>query len=146
MTPEQLYDSLATVLGKAESPGKGRRKAGAARKGSPTASRERFVDFFQPPAGADPSEYPSGIPQVLQLMNAPEMNRGGALLDELVRPGRSLEANIERLYLATLGRRPRAVESARLADYLKEPGRSPREGYDDLLWVLLNSSEFALNH
>lgn len=148
MTPEQLYDSLAAVVGSTDdSPEAPRRKRAAAKKKvGPASSRTKFVDFFQAPAGADPAEYPSGIPQVLRLMNSPELNRRPTLLGELDQPGRTTEQRIERLYLATLSRRPTAAEYARLAAYVREPGRTPREAYEDLLWVLLNSSEFSLNH
>ena len=37
-------------------------------------------------------------------------------------------------------------ETGRLTAYLESEGKGDREAYDDILWVLLNSSEFALNH
>jgi hypothetical protein len=51
---------------------------------------------------------------------------------------------IEKLYLTALSRRPTADETKRLAAVVaKAP--DARAGYGDVLWVLLNSSEFALN-
>ena len=37
-------------------------------------------------------------------------------------------------------------ERAKVADYFGRQKREPLEEFADLLWVLLNSSEFALNH
>ena len=67
LTPQQLYDSLATVLGPSTDPIKGQ---GKKYKGTRPSARTAFVDFFRPGEGADPNEYPAGIPQVLRLMNA----------------------------------------------------------------------------
>jgi hypothetical protein len=148
LTPQQLYDSLTAVLGTQDETRAARRRARKAGAGATT--RAAFVDFFRPAEGADPTEYATGIPQVLRLMNAPQMNRGGTQVADLVKPGRTPAENIERLYLATLSRRPSAAESQRLVAYLQEANpiktQEPREAYADVLWVLLNSSEFALNH
>jgi hypothetical protein len=53
-------------------------------------------------------------------------------------------AHVEWLFLATLSRRPTAAESALMADLLK--GGKGRRGLEDVLWVLLNSTEFNTNH
>ena len=34
--------------------------------------RTTFVEFFRPGDGADPTDYSTGIPQVLRLMNSPQ--------------------------------------------------------------------------
>jgi hypothetical protein len=52
---------------------------------------------------------------------------------------------IEELYLATYSRRPSADESKRVRAKVAE-APSKREGFEDLLWALLNTPEFALNH
>jgi hypothetical protein len=52
---------------------------------------------------------------------------------------------VEELYLLTLTRRPTATEVERSLTYLREsPSRG--EGYQDLLWSLMNRSEFIVNH
>src|SRR5258708_39827733 len=68
MTSEQLFDSLATILGTTESPKKGADKVKV--KGPAKGSRAAFVEFFRPSEGADPKEHPAGIPQGFGLMNA----------------------------------------------------------------------------
>jgi hypothetical protein len=52
---------------------------------------------------------------------------------------------IERAYLRTLTRRPTADEADRAVAYLQEIG-DPAVAVRDLLWALLNTKEFAVNH
>jgi hypothetical protein len=142
MTPEQLFDSLATVLGTPER----LKQAGGKAKGSATTPRAAFVDFFRPGEGADPSEYPSGIPQVLRLMNSDWTARTAAFVRQTVKTGQPPVRNLEALFLATLSRRPTAAECERLGKYLQANDGDPAKAYGDILWALLNSSEFRLNH
>ena len=46
-------------------------------------------------------------------------------------------------FLTILSRRPTADETSRLVAHVKKG--TPRQGYNDVIWVLLNCSEFALN-
>jgi len=148
MSAEQLYDSLGEVLGTMDDPRMARRKAAAIAKkaAAPNSPRTKFVEFFQAPDGTDPTEYPEGIPQVLRLMNSPQMNKGvgPAQPDRPVGPHAGGEHR--KLYLATLSRRPSQDELRRLSGYIEKAKDEPREAYEDILWVLLNSSEFSLNH
>ena len=52
---------------------------------------------------------------------------------------------IDYLYLTTLSRHPTAAETQRLVGYVGKQ-KDARTGYTDILWALLNSSEFSLNH
>ena len=52
---------------------------------------------------------------------------------------------IEELYLVTLGRLPNEAEQQACMKYLKE-APSPERGLQDVLWSLLNTREFLLNH
>jgi hypothetical protein len=54
-------------------------------------------------------------------------------------------AHIERLYLATLCRKPTADEAGRMLKLL-EASEDRARGLEDVLWVLLNSAEFNTNH
>jgi hypothetical protein len=143
LTPEQLYDSLEQVVGKAE--GKPDRPRPQKAPGAATP-RSAFVNFFRADDTADPTEYQAGIPQALRLMNAPQLTRPGAALTQALKAGGGPARVTERLYLAALARRPTAAESRRLLDYVARHDAQPREAYGDILWALLNSSEFALNH
>lgn len=144
MTPEQLFDSLASVLGTLREEREPLRKGG--KKAPPTLNRPRFVAFFDVPDGAEPTEYTVGIPQVLQLMNSPQMNQDSTIIKELEKAHLPPRQALDRLYLATLSRRPSVAERRRLLTFLKANAQSPRDAYADVLWVLLNSSEFSLNH
>ena len=77
-------------------------------------------------------------------MNAPNMNKT-ATVSALVTGDRPPAENIDRLYLTTLARRPTAAETTRLTDYVGKAAEA-RTAYGDILWALLNSSEFTLNH
>lgn len=143
LTPEQLFDSLATVLGESKAAKKGGGKKG---KGAAPDSRAGFVEFFRPGEGADPGEYPAGIPQVLRLMNSEWTGKTSALVSRTVKAGQPPARNIELLFLATLSRRPTAAESRRLSEYLQANAGNAAKAYGDLVWALVNSSEFTLNH
>jgi len=141
LTPEQLYDSLGTVLGKQEE-GRGNRPAkGAAAKGAPVGARAQFVAFFNLD-DVDPMEYQAGIPQVLNLMNSPRMNQAIAA-SSLVKTSKAPAEAIEQIYLATVSRRPTAAELTKMTAHVKD-AENAQKGYADILWVLLNSSEFTL--
>jgi hypothetical protein len=143
MTPEQLYDSLALVLGESTDPIKGQ---GKKYKGPRPSARTAFVDFFRPGEGADPKDYPAGIPQVLRLMNANWAAKGPAFVRRATKADRAPAGNIEAIFLATLSRRPTAAEVGRLEGYLRDNKSDPTKAYGDVVWAVLNSAEFALNH
>ncbi|PHR94989.1 MAG: hypothetical protein COA78_31045 [Blastopirellula sp.] len=52
---------------------------------------------------------------------------------------------VEQAYLRTLSRKPTQEELNRSLDYFQE-SKDPVEGARDLLWVLLNTKEFIVNH
>jgi hypothetical protein len=78
-------------------------------------------------------------------MNGPLLNDDGAGLDRFTRRGREPSQVIEDLHLAAYARRPTSEESLRLEEYVAAHA-DPDEAYSGVLWALLNSSEFALNH
>jgi hypothetical protein len=143
MSGEQLYDSLTLVLGSARGGPAGPRGGMGGRNG-PGDPRTQFVNFFLADEGADPTEYTSGIPQALRLMNSAQLN-STARLNEIVRDAKTPEAGVEKLFLTTLSRRPTEAETKKYAAYVASK-KDAKEGYADLLWALLNSSAFTLNH
>ncbi len=52
---------------------------------------------------------------------------------------------IEEAYMRTLSRKPSSMESQRSQQAIAQ-AESPIQGFSDLLWVLINSKEFILNH
>ena len=141
LSPEQLYDSLATITGG--------EKAGPKVKGAenpkrgPVGPRDQFVQFFL--AGAEASnatEYEAGIPQALRLMNSKVVNNPN-LIRQFAPAGEKPEVVIEKIYLAALSRKPTEAEVKRLNEYVTKAATKP-EAYADILWVVMNSSEFTM--
>jgi Protein of unknown function (DUF1549)/Protein of unknown function (DUF1553) len=150
LSPEQLFDSLISVvgeLGRADVPRKG---GNMAPKGLANSPRDQFAAFFRGGEDATPVEYETGIPQALRLMNGPLAQNGRLMTaaNTIIGTGKVTSANAafaaEKLYLATLSRRPTSVEVKRVADYVAKSGNDPKTAYGDVLWALINSSEFAL--
>jgi hypothetical protein len=144
MSPEQLFDSLTQTTGMAQQIAE-RRAKNPMQKGQPNGPRDQFVQFFL--AGADatnPTEYEAGIPQALRLMNSRQLvGNPAAVRQYFTGPRDEPRAVLERMYLATLGRRPTAAEVARLTAHVQSAG-TPADGYGDVLWAVLNSSEFTM--
>jgi hypothetical protein len=140
LTPEQLYDSLSVIL-----PGAGDLK-GSARRSDP---REEFVEFFRSDSDATPLVYDRGIPQLLRMMNSPQFlspRTEAAAVQEIVKPGTSETLAIERLYLHVLARRPTEDERPALQEFLTGHPGTHEQAYAEILWALVNESEFSLNH
>jgi len=138
LTGEQLVDSIAQVVGPPAARGGANRPTGR----GPGNQRAQLVAFFGGDENADATEYQDGIPQVLRLMNAAALNRSPKLM-EAVKASKSPDQVVEQIYLATLSRRPDKEELDRANAYLKKVGAA--DGYGDLLWAIMNSSEFRVN-
>lgn len=112
-----------------------------------------FLDSFGRPKRLTACECErSGRPdltQVLHLMNGDTLHKKVSAeqgrVSKLLAAKRTDDDIIDELYMATLARRPTAAERAAiLPKVTAAPSR--REGYEDLLWALLNTAEFVLNH
>jgi hypothetical protein len=141
MTPEQLFDSFTVALGKAPDnvqPINGK-------KGPAATGRDNFITFFRIEDGADSLEYQIGIPQALRLMNSAQLNATTQVITQAMEGTKTPAEVIERLFLRTLSRRPTPPEATRFTAHVSQAA-NPRTGYGDILWALLNSSEFTMNH
>ena len=93
----------------------------------------------------------TSISQALALMNGATVNGKitnpkGRVAELVSRIGDRTDENIIReLYLATFARYPNAKELKQALDYVMQSA-TPREGYEDLMWVMLNTREFLFNH
>jgi hypothetical protein len=142
MTPEQLFDSLYQIIPAVNDRQAARNKAMQMR-GGPVTARDRFVTFFLAGAEeANQAEYEPGIPQALQLMNSRIIGNPAAVRAFMTSGSKPADV-IEKMYLATLSRRPTAEETKRLEDYVRSAS-TPAEAYSDILWAVVNSSEFTL--
>jgi hypothetical protein len=115
--------------------------------------RSYFLDVFGRPARQIACEcertVTPNIAQALHLLNGDFLNRKIAdpagRVERLFKEKTPLPAVVEELYLVTLSRPPHADEAARALDWVRQ-APTPREGAQDLLWVLMNSREFLFNH
>jgi hypothetical protein len=149
LSPEQLYDSLAAATGLRDPVPAGQRPFAAFLANNP---RAEFLAKF---ASQDrPTEAQTSVLQALALMNGKvvgdvtSLERGETLAAVADAPFLDTRQKVETLYLATLSRLPRPEESDRLVRYVAGggPRRNPRAALADVLWALLNSTEFVLNH
>lgn len=143
MTPYQLNDSLESVFALADND-KTPPPTDATRK-TKAGERGRFVAFFRGEDDPDPTEYQAGIPQALYLMNAGHHYRIAKAANEVVARLKTPEAVVERLFLATLSRPPTAAELGAMTSHVAR-ATDRRAAYHDILWALVNSSEFVSNH
>ncbi len=155
LSPDQLYDALHTSLGAtATRPlGPGGKPPFAkplfAKTGGMASlgPRDPFVRSFLRTAEEGPAdEFGYGIPQLLRLLNGSELNTDVPLVADLVAYEKEPRRRLETLFLVAYARRPTAAELSRLESRLDERGRDAVPTYAGLLWSLLNSSEFLLNH
>jgi len=89
------------------------------------------------------------IAQALHLLNGDILNKKigdpTGRIDLLLKAKKTNNQIIEELYLATLSRLPNQDDMDRAHRFIREAPNA-REGFQDLLWVLLNSREFMFNH
>ena len=90
------------------------------------------------------------IVQALHLMNSTETmakisHRQGRAI-KLATSTLSDDKIIEELYLAALARLPRDEELALMRSAFQAPETTRRKAVEDIMWALLNTREFVLNH
>lgn len=144
MSAEVLYDALCQAMGESSLGADSVPRTGgaAALRGQPQGARERFVAFFTTrDEGDEATEFGLGIPQFLRLMNSAQFNKGGPIIDQLTKDNASREKVIEGMVLATWSRRPSEMELKKLSAYAAKK-ENAREGYNGVLWILINSAEF----
>jgi hypothetical protein len=150
LTAEQLYTcvSIATcrpydkIL--ASVPSSGARRA--------MTNRAAFVNSFRAPT-TGPTEYLAGIPQALKLLNgrlvddATDLERSD-ILAALEAPFLTDRDRVETLFLATLSKPPSPEIAQKFEAYVAvhKETEAKRRALGNILWALLNSAEFAVNH
>ncbi len=109
------------------------------------------VSLFAQTFGYDPSnprdELTGSIPQALFLMNSPMIQsaldgrRSNTALGRLLTEIKDDETVVAELYLRCLAREPKSSEVRTCLDHVRQsPVRS--EAFEDILWALVNSTEF----
>ncbi|MBS0208146.1 MAG: DUF1549 domain-containing protein [Planctomycetes bacterium] len=144
MQAEQLYDSLVVITNEHKRPGtyeeKQDRKQNVLRQ---------FTLTFGNADGEDATTFNGTIPQTLMMMNGDMIEQTISIgRDSFLRrlaAGASEHEAVDLLFLASLGRKPTQADAA-MARSLLGTRRDKLDGYQDLLWALLNCNEFIFIH
>jgi hypothetical protein len=143
---DQLFNALVQVLGledPTDNADEGVMAGPYARFRNP---RTQFHALF----GFDPStpheDITGNVPQSLFLMNSPLFRnaiaaRGNTRLAKILRQQGDDRDALGELYLLVLAREPSDREAQTALDYVQESG-DRNTAFEDLMWCLLNSSEF----
>jgi hypothetical protein len=161
LSPEQILRSFLEGTDAMQGPGARMIQARARDpKNAPTArmTQERqlfglltqFRSNFGDDEGNEVVDFAGTIPSALLMMNSPLV--GGATsaqrfsaLGELLAKHPTPEARIRAIYVSVLTRPPTAKELSRWKAHAAKSPNAPT-AYEDLMWTLVNTSEFLFNH
>jgi hypothetical protein len=142
VAPEPLFESLVIASGNGIDPKNGSGQIGAGKSKGPLGSRGEFLKLFGTAAmDAEQDEYTQGIPQMLALLNDPDLHKPNKLVQQAMRDGKP-DQIIERLFIGVLSRRPSEAERKLTSDFLSRR-KVPADGYQAVWWALVNSPEFS---
>jgi len=147
---DEVYDSLAAATGLPDVAGE-QRKATAAERfpPPPKSTRDRVNEVF----GFDPSLAPSDVsrtmPQALYLMNNEALRKqidaspdSSTPLAKLLAEEKDNAKAVTQLYHRVLAREPSEAELRLVLKHI-DGAESRAVGFEDLLWSLVNSTEFT---
>jgi hypothetical protein len=159
--PEQIVRSMIEAAGLDEGPMMNRREMGkgmgkAAKGGKSDAAQmvlmqltSQFRSTFDDDEGSESVDFAGTIPSALMMMNSQAIARGTLArpvsgFGEMLAKHPSPDAKVRAIFLSCLSRLPSSSESSRWMSHVtKGAGQT---GYEDLMWTLLNTSEFLFNH
>jgi hypothetical protein len=168
--PDKLLDSLVEATGLEPV---FERNAGERLERFQFQLRKQFTFLFDIDEASTGENFEGTVPQALFLMNGRVTSGGasavpGGALIEILKKNSTVDDKIRAIYLRALTREPRANELVMWKEFLNqakarfqndEPGervkgipvgsraKNPQgKAFEDMFWVLLNSSEFATNH
>jgi hypothetical protein len=111
----------------------------------------QFTSGLLAPVGIAPEEtrYTGSVRLALKLMNSNDLQglvkaEWGRLADILKKES-SPEGRLEEIFLTILSRPPNAAEKERYLAYLQRKN-GVKNAYEDIYWVLINSTELIFNH
>jgi hypothetical protein len=139
-----LWQSLVNVLGRIGPPPRvGPQRGPFAFLGTPEGL---FKQEFAFDPSLKPDEVEGSVPQALMMMNSPALNqriqaRGTNLLARILKAYPDDNDAIRMVFLRSFARKPTDRELAKARSYINSVGNRP-EAFEDLLWALLNSTEF----
>ncbi|MFQ3648773.1 MAG: DUF1549 domain-containing protein [Gemmataceae bacterium] len=148
LSPEQLFESLVTSTQAEAGEDPKKRKE----------LRDRWLGSLVTNFGDDEGNevtFNGTIVQALLMMNGRDINEAisrpgkGTVATAMNKKGANLNSVVTDLFLATLNRPPRKQELADIQKKLPLKAGTKddlKAAYEDLLWALLNSNEYLLNH
>jgi hypothetical protein len=143
LNADALWNSLECVLGKMQGGFGGGPKFGGGFGGF--GPKGQFTKEFSYDPSSRPEEIEGTLPQALLMMNNPMINQKikatAPTLSGLLKKHEDNTDAVKHLYLTALCRQPTANElKTCLAHIQQAPSRGT--AFEDLLWVLINSTEF----
>jgi hypothetical protein len=149
MSANALWQSLVNTLGPLNAFGGGKFGKGGF-GGGPFAGRFGVEGQFKQEFGFDPSTRPEevegSVSQVLLMMNNPALNQkiraaGNNTLARILATYSEDDEALRAVYMKALARRPTDRELARCREHIRGAG-SRAEAFEDILWALINSTEY----
>ncbi len=146
---DQIYNAVTQILGvkrlgkRSLGGGGGMRMMGYGRD---NAGRGAFAALFNYDPSTPQADLMGNIPQALFMMNSPVTNgavkgRGNTVLARTLHEFSDDSAALSEVYLRVLSREPTEAEAEICRQHITETGNRT-EAFEDIMWSLLNSSEF----
>jgi len=110
-----------------------------------------FAQGLLAPSGTAPEEsrYTGSVRLALKLMNSNDLQNlvkaEWGRLAEIMKKEKTPEGRLSEIFYTLLSRPPDAQEKARYLAYIQRKN-GDKKAYEDIYWVLLNSSEMIFNH
>jgi hypothetical protein len=139
---DQLFNALTAALGMPD----GGRSVARSYFAAARSPRALFNTAFGYDPSNDRREITTSIPQALVMMNSPTIARfmtaaTNTALGKLLADVADDEAVVVELYLRCLAREPTAKELKTCLEFRRSVNNR-NEAFEDLLWSLINSTEF----
>lgn len=164
LMPEQIMRSVIEAADLEDSPMMGMNRKdmpkapGGKKKGGPKGEgaqallmrlTAQFRTTFEDDEGGEAVEFAGTIPSALMMMNSQVIAAGTTAgrmngFGEMLAKHPSAEAKVRAIFLSCVSRPPTASEASRWMSHCTKGAGTA--GYEDLMWTLLNTSEFLFNH
>jgi hypothetical protein len=145
---DQLFNAITKVLGieggdpkESEGPNQN-----GGKKRPPRSPRGQFAFLFGYDPSTSPDDLTGNVPQALFMMNSRLLNslihaQGKTRLATILQKYADNKDAVREVYVLTLAREPSDKEEKICLNYVKDVNNR-QEGFEDVLWSLMNSSEF----
>jgi hypothetical protein len=151
LSPEELYATLLMVTGAEKMFAKGDPLRRSRMKETALIGLSQLYGEDEEKPGAAPI---ATVPLSLTMMNGEALNKAitpfpGGTIDRLYRDVEDTGERVRTLFIIALSRPPRADELEYFEEMLEGTEGRPRkqrQAYADMLWAMINSTEFVYNH